>query len=105
MFLVTSYLGKNGCKDLVYLPCVKNKTFTGHVINSFRILAPGLRECQSRCFKENRCVSYNLVPAWGQIMTCELNDLDHVTHPNDVKTQEGSKYCPIKVKIVVFIFS
>ncbi|XP_020915178.2 A disintegrin and metalloproteinase with thrombospondin motifs adt-1-like [Exaiptasia diaphana] len=89
--------GKDGCKDLIYLPCVQNKTFRGHVINSFRILAPGLEECQSRCFKEKMpCVSYNLGPVTGHITTCELNDLDHVTHPGDVIPQEGSQYCPLK---------
>ncbi|KXJ05875.1 Techylectin-5B [Exaiptasia diaphana] len=90
-------VSKNGCKDLVYLPCVQNKTFRGHVIKSFRILAPGLQECQSRCFKEKMpCVSYNLGPVSGQVTTCELNDLDHLTHPSDLISKEGSQYCPIK---------
>lgn len=71
--------------------------------NSFRIIAPGLPECQNKCFHDNRCISYNLSPIDGTTRTCELNDLDHMTHPDDVIDQKGSKYCPIQVYVEISV--
>jgi hypothetical protein len=75
------------------------KTFSGHVIKTFRVLTPGLETCQHKCFMEANCVSYNLGPIKGQIRSCELSDADHVTDPGDVVAKEGFEYCPIKVTI------
>jgi hypothetical protein len=83
---------------------VKNKTFTGHVIKSFRILAPGLEDCQHKCFLEDKCVSYNLGPKEGMITSCELSDADNMTRPGNVVSKEGFEYCPIKVREIIDYF-
>jgi len=49
------------------------------------------------CFHDDKCISYNLGPVEGEITTCELNEVDHVTHSHDVIDKQGYKYCPIKV--------
>ncbi|KAK3750086.1 hypothetical protein QZH41_017120, partial [Actinostola sp. cb2023] len=66
----------------------------GHVINTFKV--PGLKECQHKCYVEDRCLSYNMGPVEGQIRTCEVNDIDNVTLPGKVKPKQGFEYCPIK---------
>ncbi|XP_031561085.1 uncharacterized protein LOC116297077 [Actinia tenebrosa] len=88
--------GDGGCKVLDYLDCRKNKIFTGHLIRSFRILAPGLEDCQHKCYLKDKCVSYNLGPVEGMARTCELNDADHVSNPDHVVSKKGFEYCPIK---------
>ncbi|KAK3752885.1 hypothetical protein QZH41_008109, partial [Actinostola sp. cb2023] len=87
---------EGGCKNLNYLDCVKNKTLTGHVIKTVRVLVPGLEVCQQNCFREGKCVSYNLGPVEGQIRTCELNAADHWTRPDFLAFKEGFEYCPIE---------
>jgi hypothetical protein len=73
------------------------------VIKTIRMLAPGLEDCQHQCFKEDKCVSYNLGPVFGVIRSCELSDTDHVEYPDDVKSVPGAKYCGIKVSSSQFI--
>ncbi|XP_031565930.1 EGF-like repeat and discoidin I-like domain-containing protein 3 [Actinia tenebrosa] len=94
--LIALSKGDGGCKVLDFLDCLKNKTFDGHVIKSFRILAPGLEDCQHKCYIEDNCVSYNLGPVEGMSRTCELNDADHVSDPGYVVSKEDFEYCPIK---------
>ncbi|XP_031561470.1 EGF-like repeat and discoidin I-like domain-containing protein 3 isoform X3 [Actinia tenebrosa] len=88
--------GDGGCRVLDYLDCIKNKTFVGHVIRTFRILAPGLEDCQHKCYMEDNCVSYNLGPVEGMARSCDLNDADHWMWPNHVVPKKGFEYCPIK---------
>ena len=89
--------GKGGCRDLHFIPCVQNKTLTGHVIQTSRILSPGSETCQENCFLEGKCISYNLGPIQEQIRSCELSDADHVSDPGDVVQGNGSEYCAVKV--------
>ncbi|KAK3750579.1 hypothetical protein QZH41_006286, partial [Actinostola sp. cb2023] len=88
--------GDGGCKAFEYLACIEDHVFNGHVVNTFRVVVPGLEACQRKCYLNERCVSYNLGPVEGQIRTCELNDFDHVTFPDDVIPRKGFEYCPIK---------
>ncbi|XP_031563662.1 microfibril-associated glycoprotein 4-like isoform X2 [Actinia tenebrosa] len=88
--------GEGGCRDLQYLECEQDKSLTGHVIKTIRMLAQGLEECQHQCFIDDRCVSYNLGPVFGVIRSCELNNADHVEYPDDVISVPGAEYCPIK---------
>ncbi|XP_031574102.1 EGF-like repeat and discoidin I-like domain-containing protein 3 [Actinia tenebrosa] len=96
LLTVVSVKGEDGCKVLDFLDCQKNKTLTGHVIKSFRILAPGLEDCQHKCYIEDNCVSYNLGPVKGVVRSCDLNDADHWMCPHHVVQKEGFEYCPIK---------
>ncbi|XP_020898257.1 uncharacterized protein LOC110237027, partial [Exaiptasia diaphana] len=88
--------GKDGCRDLEYLQCIENKTFTGHVIKTTNLIAPGLEECQMRCFAVHDCVSYNLGPINDHRRTCELSSSDHWTFHDALKDMKGHEYCPIK---------
>ncbi|KXJ16235.1 hypothetical protein AC249_AIPGENE1419 [Exaiptasia diaphana] len=89
--------GHGGCRDLEYLKCNSNKSFTGYVIKFLNVSAPGLDRCQTQCFREGLCVSYNLGPVNdGHNRTCELSSSDHWTFPDALKDMEGHEYCPIK---------
>ncbi|XP_031551889.1 neuropilin-1a-like isoform X1 [Actinia tenebrosa] len=94
--LSTLVKGDGGCKVLGFLDCEKNKTFTGHLIRSLRILAPGLEDCQNKCYLEDKRMSYNLSPVEGMARTCELNDADHVSDPDHLVSKKDFEYCPIK---------
>ncbi|KAK3737227.1 hypothetical protein QZH41_010858, partial [Actinostola sp. cb2023] len=89
---------EGGCKDLIYLDCIKDNYFPGHVIKNFTITSSiaGLKMCQIKCYLEDHCVSYNLGPVQGQSRTCELNTADNLTYPAKVVPKEGYEYCPIK---------
>ncbi|KAK3736752.1 hypothetical protein QZH41_018484, partial [Actinostola sp. cb2023] len=87
---------KDGCRELRFLDCVKNQTLTGHVISTFPLLTPVLRQCQHKCFVENKCVSYNLGPLQGQVRSCELNAADNSTRPTFLVSKEGYGYCAIR---------
>ncbi|XP_020897270.1 uncharacterized protein LOC110236123 [Exaiptasia diaphana] len=88
--------GYGGCRNLEFLECLNNKSFTGHVIKSLEVLASGEDECQSLCFLEGQCVSYNLGPVKDHKRACELSSSDHWTFPDALKDMKGHEYCPIK---------
>ncbi|XP_031570498.1 coadhesin-like [Actinia tenebrosa] len=88
--------GDGGCRALEFLPCWQDYTFINHVIKFFRFLAPGIEECQDKCFIESKCISYNLGPIEGLTRTCELNEADHWTRPGQEVPKDGFQYCPIR---------
>ena len=97
-FINPSSTGEGGCRDLKFLKCIQNKTLTGHVISTIRMATPALQLCQNKCFRERKCVSYNLGPVHGHARSCELNAADHSTRPSFLVDKKGYEYCPIKVK-------
>jgi len=81
---------------MAYLDCQQNKTLTGHVIKTSLVPVPALKMCQSKCFEDDKCVSYNLGPVEGGIRTCELSAADHWMRPIFLFDKQGSEYCPIE---------
>ncbi|XP_028516808.1 lactadherin-like [Exaiptasia diaphana] len=60
------------------------------------MVTPARIFCQSECFLEKRCISYNLGPVLGQNRSCELNAADHSTRPDSLVNRAGYEYCPIQ---------
>ena len=99
-------IGGNGCRDLIFLPCMQDKTLKRDVITQLAVPAndEGIDECHTKCYFEKKCLSLNLGPVNGQRRTCELIDVDHVTFPDDVIVHHGSEYCPLQVLFSIFLF-
>ena len=54
--------------------------------------------CQILCYKEARCVSYNLGPLTNCSRTCELSDSDDILHPNDLQERGGFSFSAAEVR-------
>ena len=55
--------------------------------------------CEHRCVMERECVSVNIGPLVNNKVVCELSNLDHMQHPEDLKPRHGWAYTGTEVRI------
>ena len=99
------FLKPDVCRILEFKSAMKGYNLQGHIFKSVEVKSE--TDCDVKCYLESDCISFNVVtsPTDG-IITCELSNSDHETHPEDLRRQFGAVYQPIKVKgITVELFS
>ena len=77
-------------------PSIKDRTFVGHEINSFKI--PNPTACEVNCFMEDDCFSFNLKLQNDGTYLCELSNSSDKVHKEDLKDEEGTVYTSFKVR-------
>ena len=79
------------CSDSTY--SVYGHSLSSHVISTR--ISSSLSDCVMMCSNEFRCKSLNFLL---KDMSCDLNDADRYTHPEDYGPREGSTYMDASVK-------
>ena len=79
------------CRALKFKPALQGYFLQGHVIKIFKVQRE--RACDSRCFVEDNCVSFNVGSSHeGGACICELSDSDHEMHPEALVRRNGFTY-------------
>ena len=66
----------NNCRTIQFEPVTKDKILKNHVIRNISVQSQS--QCQSNCFQEPNCVSYNYGPLHSDSPTCELSNRTHL---------------------------
>ena len=78
-------------------PSIEDHTLTGHVFKSMVIQDSSA--CETNCFMEGDCVSFNVKPLQNGDHLCELSNSIDVVHPENLKDEQGTVYTSFKVRI------
>ena len=112
-FMFKNVLSHQSCPSLATYESthrIKDHSLVGHVILNTTASTKGL--CFFMCTRECRCTSFNYQPNGHN--TCELNDEDDSTHPQDVQPRPEFNYYKVhlvknigvrKLPLFIFIFS
>ena len=64
------------CRTVQFEPEIENKVLKNHMIRSMNV--ERISMCESQCFQEPNCVSFNYGPTNSDTPSCDLNDLTHL---------------------------
>ena len=71
------YLARSDdCRTIQFRPETKNKFLENHMIRSMTVPSKSL--CESQCYQEPNCVSYNYGPMHSDTPACDLNIGTHL---------------------------
>ncbi|XP_031571425.1 uncharacterized protein LOC116305621 [Actinia tenebrosa] len=81
----------NGCKEMHFRFGVDGYALANHTFLTDKALDDD--HCQSKCFMDDRCISYNFGrgASW-ELQTCELNEADHKQFPEDLVPRPDTTY-------------
>ncbi|RMX50039.1 hypothetical protein pdam_00002902 [Pocillopora damicornis] len=73
LYFASSYCTEDNCRQLEFLPPMKDKALRGHVIHTSDV--SDLEMCQFKCYLASSCISLNLGPIRAnKKRSCELCD-------------------------------
>jgi len=64
------------CRTIQFEPEIENKVLKNHMIRSMSVERKSM--CESQCFHEPNCMSFNYGPTYSDTPSCDLNDLTHL---------------------------
>lgn len=89
------------CRSLRFTNAKSGVALSNHVIVDFKV--EDEEHCQLKCYMEKNCFSYNYGPSLARVhgFTCELNDVDASSHPDDLQPRDGFVYQTAQVNIII----
>lgn len=87
---VPRFFFQDVCRSLRFTNAIPGFALSNHVIGEFRVNDE--EQCKIKCFLEKSCFSYNYGPSQRKDFSCELNDADSSSHPEDLFPRDEFVY-------------